>query len=84
VLLVLDALGEHECAGPLGVRVDRVHDLRDRRARPVLHQAQVQLDDVGGEQRQERQGHGVRADVVDGHAPAQAADALDGAQQLAR
>ena len=84
VLLRLDAFGEHERAGPLGVGVDGVHDLRDRRAGTLLHEPQVELDDVGGEQREEGQRHRVGADVVDGNSPADAPNALDGAQQLGR
>ena len=50
----------------------------------LLHQPQVQLDDVGRQQREEGQRHRVGADVVDGDAPAEGAHALDGAQQLRR
>jgi hypothetical protein len=84
VLLRLDALGEDEGAGPLGVGVDGVHDLGDGRARTLLHQAQVELDDVGSEQREEGERHRVGAHVVDGDPPAQRPDPLDGAQQLGR
>jgi hypothetical protein len=82
--LVLDALGEHHRAGALGVRVDRVHDLGDRGAGAFLYQPQVQLDHVGAQQRHERQGHRLGADVVHRDAPADRADPLDRAQQLGR
>ena len=80
----LDALGEDDGAGALGVGVDRVHDLRDRRPGAVLHERRSSLTTSGEQQRQEGQRHRVGADVVDGDAPAEGADALDGAQQLGR
>ena len=84
MLLVLDALGEQHRAAGLGVVVDGVHDLGDGRARALLDQAQVELDDVRAQQRHEGQRHRVGADVVERHAPADVAHPLDGAQQLGR
>jgi len=84
VPLGLDPLREHDRAGPLRVGVDRVHDLGDRRAGPLLHQPQVELDHVGAQQRQEGQRHRLGADVVHGDAPAEAAHPLDRPQQLGR
>ena len=80
----LDALGEHERAGLLGVGADRVHDGGDRRAGQLLREPQVQLDHLGAQQRHERQRRRVGADVVERDPPAEPADPLDGAQQLGR
>jgi hypothetical protein len=82
VLRGLDPLGEDARPLALGIGVDRVHDLRDGRTRPVLDQAQVELDDVGPEQGHEGQRQGVRADVVQGHPPAQVAHPRHRAQQV--
>ena len=63
-------------AGALGLGADRVHDAGDRRRRPGLHEAQVELDHVRLEEGHQRERARVGADVVDRDRAARRAQAL--------
>ena len=84
VLLGLQALGEQQRVRPLDLRSDGVDDLRHLDGGALLHQPQVELDDVGGQERQQCQGVRLRTDVIDGEPPAVLRHPGDGRQQLGR
>jgi hypothetical protein len=82
VVLGLDTLGEDGGAGRLGVGRNGVGHAGARQAGAGLHEAQVELDDVGAQDREQRERAGIGADVVKCDATARGAQALDDPQQL--
>ena len=84
VLDRLDALGDDQGVGPLGLGPDGVDDMGRLGGRPALEQAHVQLDQVGADEGQHGQAGRRGADVVEGDAPAGPAGLGDGGQQPGR
>ena len=84
VLLGLDALDEDARAGALGLRGDGVDDLGDLGVGAALDEREVELDDLGREQRHHRQRVGVGADVVERDRDAHRAHVGDVRQQRGR
>jgi hypothetical protein len=80
----LDPFGEDDRAGPLAVRHDGRHDRRLIRRRPLAHQRHVQLDDVGRQEREQRERRRVGADVVEGDAPSTVTCPLHQPEQFGR
>jgi hypothetical protein len=78
VLDGLDALGQDDGVGPLGVRPDAVDDVGRLGGGAALQQPHVQLDQVGADEWQHGQAGRRGADVVQGHAPAGLAGLGDG------
>ena len=78
----LDALGEQDGAGALGLGVDGVDDRGDRGRGVLLDEPQVELDDLGGDERHQRERAAVGADVVEGDRHAGPAQGVDAGEHL--